>query len=177
MKEVFIIWQGYCYTFIVFWGCKRLFFNHFNTYFSRKSQKSIYGFDLEIFAPKMQIKPVVTDFKGVDIYFVPQVWGGRWGSNPRPSGPQSDALTNWATPTIYIKAPFKGNIINGAPYWTRTNGLLLRRQLLYPAELKAHFQKCLLHFQRYLLYHTFHIKSTQFALFLYFNYILSLNNK
>ena len=26
----------------------------------------------------------------------------------------------------------------GAPYWTRTNGLLLRRQLLYPAELKAH---------------------------------------
>ena len=25
----------------------------------------------------------------------------------------------------------------GAPYWTRTSGLLLRRQLLYPTELKA----------------------------------------
>ena len=29
----------------------------------------------------------------------------------------------------------------GAPYWIRTSGLLLRRQLLYPAELKAHFEK------------------------------------
>ena len=29
----------------------------------------------------------------------------------------------------------------GAPYWTRTNGLLLRRQLLYPAELKAHVER------------------------------------
>ncbi len=28
-------------------------------------------------------------------------WGGRWESNPRPSGPQSDALTNCATPAIY----------------------------------------------------------------------------
>ena len=27
---------------------------------------------------------------------------------------------------------------NGAPCWIRTSGLLLRRQLLYPAELKAH---------------------------------------
>ena len=29
----------------------------------------------------------------------------------------------------------------GASYWIRTSGLLLRRQLLYPAELKAHFEK------------------------------------
>ena len=28
-----------------------------------------------------------------------------------------------------------------APYWTRTNGLLLRRQLLYPAELKAPMER------------------------------------
>ena len=26
----------------------------------------------------------------------------------------------------------------GASYWIRTSGLLLRRQLLYPAELKTH---------------------------------------
>lgn len=29
----------------------------------------------------------------------------------------------------------------GAPYWIRTSGLLLRRQLLYPAELKAHLER------------------------------------
>ena len=29
----------------------------------------------------------------------------------------------------------------GAPYWTRTNGLLLRRQLLYPAELMTHMER------------------------------------
>ena len=28
--------------------------------------------------------------------------GGRWGSNPRPSEPQSDALTDWATSTILL---------------------------------------------------------------------------
>ena len=30
--------------------------------------------------------------------------GGWWGSNPRPSESQSDALTNWATTTVF-KAP------------------------------------------------------------------------
>ena len=55
------------------------------------------------------------------------IWGEWSESNRRPSGPQPDALTNWATPTVY-----------GAPWGTRTPGLLLRRQLLYPAELKAH---------------------------------------
>ena len=30
-----------------------------------------------------------------------------------------------------------GEFRNGAPCWIRTSGLLLRRQLLYPAELKA----------------------------------------
>ncbi len=28
-----------------------------------------------------------------------------------------------------------------APYWIRTNDLLLRRQLLYPAELKAQMER------------------------------------
>ena len=30
-------------------------------------------------------------------------WGGRWESNPRPQGPQSCALTNWATPAILVR--------------------------------------------------------------------------
>ena len=29
-------------------------------------------------------------------------WGGRRESNSRPPGPQSGALTNWATPAIYL---------------------------------------------------------------------------
>ena len=34
-------------------------------------------------------------------------WGERWDSNPRPPGPQSGALTNWATLAIYL-ARLKG---------------------------------------------------------------------
>ncbi|AAK04016.1 unknown [Pasteurella multocida subsp. multocida str. Pm70] len=34
----------------------------------------------------------------------------------------------------------KINKINGTPYWIRTNDLRLRRPLLYPAELRAHFK-------------------------------------
>ena len=33
---------------------------------------------------------------------------------------------------------YNGEFRDGAPCWIRTSGLLLRRQLLYPAELKAH---------------------------------------
>ena len=29
------------------------------------------------------------------------LWGEIWGSNPRPSGPQPDALANCANPTIF----------------------------------------------------------------------------
>ena len=61
-------------------------------------------------------------------------WGEIWDSNPRPSGPQPDALTNCANPTIS----------SGVPWGIRTLDLLLRRQLLYPTELKA--QSCLLAF-------------------------------
>ncbi len=53
-------------------------------------------------------------------------WGGRWDSNPRPPGPQSDALTDCATPAI------------GAPEGIRTPDTRLRRAVLYPAELQAH---------------------------------------
>ena len=30
-------------------------------------------------------------------------WGGWWESNPRPQGPQSCALTNWATPAVLVR--------------------------------------------------------------------------
>ena len=54
-------------------------------------------------------------------------WGGLRESNSRPPGPQSGALTNWATPAIY-----------GAPEEIRTPDTRLRRPLLYPTELQAH---------------------------------------
>ena len=56
------------------------------------------------------------------------LWGGRRESNPRPPGPQSGALTNWATPAIKF----------GAPEEIRTPDPRLRRPLLYPTELQAH---------------------------------------
>ena len=31
------------------------------------------------------------------------LWGGWWESNPRPQGPQSCALTNWAMPAILVR--------------------------------------------------------------------------
>ena len=80
-------------------------------------------------------------------------WGGWWDSNPRPSEPQSDALTSWATPTkvrspfleSYIVLPRLGKTPNhkvvGVPGGIRTPDLLLRRQLLYPAELRVHSKK------------------------------------
>ena len=57
------------------------------------------------------------------------MWGGIWGSNPRHPEPQSGAL-----PTELI--PPYDSI--GTPREIRTPDLLLRRQLLYPAELLAH---------------------------------------
>ena len=54
------------------------------------------------------------------------MWGGIWGSNPRHPEPQSGAL-----PTELIPP-------SGTPRGIRTPDLLLRRQLLYPAELLAH---------------------------------------
>ena len=53
------------------------------------------------------------------------MWGGIWGSNPRHPEPQSGAL-----PTELIPP-------SGTPRGIRTPDLLLRRQLLYPAELLA----------------------------------------
>ena len=58
-----------------------------------------------------------------------RIKGGYRDSNPGPPEPQSGALTSCAIPTILTWI--------GAPEGTRTPGLLLRRQLLYPAELLA----------------------------------------
>ena len=61
-------------------------------------------------------------------------WGGIWGSNPRHPEPQSGALPTELIPPHVTLSPLKAP---GAPGGTRTPGLLLRRQLLYPAELLA----------------------------------------
>ena len=67
-------------------------------------------------------------------------WGGRWDSNPRHLEPQSSALpTELHPPFIYIKRTMiicaACLLATGTPRGIRTPGLLLRRQLLYPAEL------------------------------------------
>lgn len=36
-----------------------------------------------------------------------------------------------------MKMKNKVNVLNGTPYWIRTNDLRLRRPLLYPTELRA----------------------------------------
>ena len=69
------------------------------------------------------------------------VWGGIWGSNPRHPEPQSGALPTELIPPndILYKTP-RGGCTLGTPRGIRTPDLLLRRQLLYPAELLAHIQ-------------------------------------
>ena len=68
----------------------------------------------------------------------PDQWGGIRGSNPRHPEPQSGALpTELIPPYTFQSFCFDA----GAPGGTRTPGLLLRRQLLYPAELLAHIQE------------------------------------
>ena len=67
-------------------------------------------------------------------------WGEGRDSNPRSSEPQSDALANYATPTIFIFLRREPLPVyrHGTPGGIRTPHLLLRRQLLYPNELLAH---------------------------------------
>ena len=62
------------------------------------------------------------------LHHVPKYKGGIWGSNPRHPEPQSGAL-----PTELIPPYLKWS----TPRGIRTPDLLLRRQLLYPAELLA----------------------------------------
>ena len=78
-------------------------------------------------------------------------WGGIWGSNPRHPEPQSGALPTELIPPclpLYCKPISqlcqedehflcRGFPGDGTPRGIRTPDLLLRRQLLYPAELLA----------------------------------------
>ena len=41
--------------------------------------------------------PCLTAWRHPNIETLERKWGERWDSNPRPPGPQSGALTNWAT--------------------------------------------------------------------------------
>ena len=74
------------------------------------------------------------------------LWGGIWGSNPRHPEPQSGALPTELIPpySFYWKKSAGLSIFfrrSGTPRGIRTPDLLLRRQLLYPAELLAHIVK------------------------------------
>ena len=60
-------------------------------------------------------------------------WGEWRDLNPQPPEPQSEALTNCATFTIFALLL----VTYGALCRIRTRGLRLRRPLLYPAELRA----------------------------------------
>ena len=75
--------------------------------------------------------------KGPGIPRPPHVWGGWWDSNPQHLEPQSSALPIELHPphikTVQADAAQRA----GTPGGTRTPGPLLRRQLLYPAELLA----------------------------------------
>ena len=66
------------------------------------------------------------------------MWGGIWGSNPRHPEPQSGALPTELIPPYGIYKIQKDIYNFGTPREIRTPDLLLRRQLLYPAELLAH---------------------------------------
>ena len=75
------------------------------------------------------------------------MWGGIWGSNPRHPEPQSGALPTELIPPYDVCATHAAlkcarHILftNGTPRGIRTPDLLLRRQLLYPAELLAHIR-------------------------------------
>ena len=77
------------------------------------------------------------------------LWGGIWGSNPRHPEPQSGALPTELIPPYQFLRREGGqsaapNLLPpsgvGTPRGIRTPDLLLRRQLLYPAELLAHMR-------------------------------------
>lgn len=63
------------------------------------------------------------------------IWGGRWGSNPRPQEPQSCALPTELRPPYCIA--YARDQMNGAPGRIRTCDHPLRRRMLYPTELRA----------------------------------------
>ena len=65
-----------------------------------------------------------------------RIWGGRRGLNPRPPESQSGALPTELRPPLNSCLLY---LDNGAPGRTRTFNPRLRRPMLYPVELRAHF--------------------------------------
>ena len=64
-----------------------------------------------------------------DLYF----WvGGWWGSNPRPSEPQSDALTDWTTATILFCGAKISRIFVFANKYLYKNYKNIRLSIHYP---------------------------------------------
>ena len=75
---------------------------------------------------------------GPGLFPIPRSMGWDKGLEPSTPEPQSGALpTELIPPYTFQSFCFDA----GAPGGTRTPGLLLRRQLLYPAELLAHIQE------------------------------------
>ena len=71
-----------------------------------------------------------------------KIWGGRWGSNPRPPESQSGALPTELRPPLFRVRilPCLKPLVRptyGAPGRTRTCNPRLRRPVLYPVELRA----------------------------------------
>jgi hypothetical protein len=61
------------------------------------------------------------------LLLLPKIWGGRWGSNPRPPESQSGALPTELRPPLHFTYSTR----------TRTCNPRLRRPVLYPVELRA----------------------------------------
>ena len=96
-------------------------FRPISHYLIRFYREKVGGFSLTLLAPRYKKTTGIAER-----YRLLFMWGGRWDSNPRSSVPQTDALGQLRY-THHI----------GAPEGTRTPGPLLRRQVLYPAELQA----------------------------------------
>ena len=59
---------------------------------------------------------------------------GRLDLNQRPPAPEAGALPGYATPRHFEPTWY----VSSAPVRTRTSNLLIRSQMLYPIELRAH---------------------------------------
>ena len=99
----------------------------------RKSPFVIYGFSGTFLHLKTKKSPNFRAFSSCHLFCMTMM-GWEMGFEPTIFGTTIRRF-NQLSYTHHICIP-KGMIF-GAPYWIRTSGLLLRRQLLYPAELKA----------------------------------------
>ena len=102
-------------------------------------------------SPKRNEKPIYINFLFIKSVLIDKKWYIR--KNRQFPKKSTDVKMGWIVgfePTVFSATNWRVNQLRythhiadsiesaGTPYWTRTSGLLLRRQLLYPAELKAH---------------------------------------